>query len=173
MFSRYNCFVIWFNCKSSTLISNKQQLEVVSYSITEDYGWFFNRDDKTYRGIRKGGPAIGFEESLKLIEATFKEHGPFDGIMGFSQGGCFVGLLCSLQQRNRESSNLPRVYENTCDACISVLNFKFNFAVIFSGFKSNCLPHMKYYSDIVTLPSLFVYGKKDNVIPFGEYAAGG
>lgn len=53
----------------------------------------------TYRGIRKGGPAIGYEESVKLIEQTFEKYGPFDGIMGFSQGACFLGLLCDLQQR--------------------------------------------------------------------------
>ncbi|VEN50183.1 unnamed protein product [Callosobruchus maculatus] len=65
----------------------------------EQYGWFFNRDDNTFRGIRKGGPAIGFEESVKLIEQIFTEEGPFDGLVGFSQGACFVGLLCDLQQR--------------------------------------------------------------------------
>lgn len=69
------------------------------FIFTEQYGWFFNRDDGTYRGIRKGGPAIGFEESLKLIESTFEKEGPFDGLLGFSQGACFVGLLCDLQQR--------------------------------------------------------------------------
>ncbi|KAJ8936751.1 hypothetical protein NQ314_012171 [Rhamnusium bicolor] len=70
----------------------------------EQYGWFFNRDDKTFRGIRKGGPAIGFEHSLKLVETVFEEDGPFDGILGFSQGACFVGLLCDLQQRGSLSN---------------------------------------------------------------------
>lgn len=67
--------------------------------IIEQYGWFFNRENKTNRGIRKGGPAIGYEETVNLIEKTFENHGPFDGIMGFSQGACLVGLLCDLQQR--------------------------------------------------------------------------
>lgn len=65
----------------------------------EQYGWFFNRDDNTYRGIRKGGPAIGFEDSVKLVEDVCEREGPFDGILGFSQGGCFTGLLCDLQQK--------------------------------------------------------------------------
>lgn len=68
-------------------------------NFVEQYAWFFNRDNKTNRGIRKGGPAIGYEESIKVVEKAFEEYGPFDGIMGFSQGACFVGLLCDLQQR--------------------------------------------------------------------------
>lgn len=73
----------------------------------EQYGWFFNRDDNTYRGIRKGGPAIGFEQSLKLIEDVFEREGGFDGILGFSQGACFAGLLCDLQQKGCKSTTIP------------------------------------------------------------------
>ncbi|CAH0552761.1 unnamed protein product [Brassicogethes aeneus] len=112
----------------------------------EQYGWFFNRDDKSFRGIRKGGPAIGFDESAQLIEDIVKSGGPFDGILGFSQGACFVGLLCDLQQRG-------------------LLNFKFNFAIISSGFKSGSLPHLKYYSDILTIPTLHIFGENDQIIP--------
>ena len=34
---------------------------------------------------------VGLDDSLQLVEKTLKEHGPFDGIVGFSQGGS----LCS------------------------------------------------------------------------------
>jgi hypothetical protein len=74
----------------------------VDTQILEQYGWFFNRDDHTFRGIRKGGPAIGFEDSVRLVEDVFEKEGPFDGILGFSQGACFVGLLCDLHQRGCE-----------------------------------------------------------------------
>lgn len=67
--------------------------------VSEQYGWFFNRDDMTFRGIRKGGPAIGFDASVKMVEEAFEKYGPFDGLLGFSQGACFVGLLCDLQHR--------------------------------------------------------------------------
>lgn len=76
------------------------KVDVQQSPDAEQYGWFFNRDDHTFRGIRKGGPAIGFEESIAVVEETFNTHGPFDGILGFSQGGCFTGLLCDLQHRN-------------------------------------------------------------------------
>ena len=90
-----------------TSVKVKMKVSVLPKSLSSDschffveqYGWFFNRDDRTFRGIRKGGPAIGFEDSVKLIEDVFEKEGPFDGIFGFSQGACFVGLLCDLQQR--------------------------------------------------------------------------
>ncbi|KAF2896335.1 hypothetical protein ILUMI_09842 [Ignelater luminosus] len=113
---------------------------------SEQYGWWFNRDDRTFRGIRKGGPAIGFEESVQLVEEAFEKYGPFDGILGFSQGACFVGLLCDLQHRG-------------------MTKMKFNFAIMASGFKSGSLPHLKYYSETINLPVLNIYGETDDIIP--------
>lgn len=34
-----------------------------------------------------------------------------------------------------------------------------------SGFKSGSLPHLKYFSDIITIPSLHVFGENDQIIP--------
>ncbi|KAB0800323.1 hypothetical protein PPYR_06063 [Photinus pyralis] len=113
---------------------------------SDQYGWWFNRDDYTFRGIRKGGPAIGFDMSIKLIEETFEKYGPFDGLLGFSQGACFVGLLCDLQQRG-------------------LVNINFNFAIMASGFKSGSLPHLKYYDELIDLPVLNIYGESDDIIP--------
>ncbi|XP_060526065.1 esterase AAEL000016 [Cylas formicarius] len=113
----------------------------------EQYGWFFNREDKTFRGIRKGGPAIGFQESVEMIEEIFLKEGPFDGLLGFSQGACFVGLLCDLQQRGLTK------------------NIRFSFAILASGFKSGALPHLKYYTERITVPTLHIFGETDEIIP--------
>ncbi|CAG9766719.1 unnamed protein product [Ceutorhynchus assimilis] len=132
------------------LVDDINVLEDPDIGQTKDedqYGWFFNRDDKTYRGIRKGGPAIGFEESVQLVEQAFEKEGPFDGILGFSQGACFVGLLCDLQQRGLTK------------------HIKFNFAIMASGFKSQSWPHLKYYLDTLTLSSLHIFGETDKIIP--------
>ncbi|XP_030756803.1 esterase AGAP003155 [Sitophilus oryzae] len=132
------------------LVDNLDALEdreVGQAQDEEQYGWFFNRDDMTYRGIRNGGPAIGFEDSVNFIEQVFERDGPFDGVVGFSQGACFLGLLCHLQQ-------------------VGLTNhIKFNFAIMFSGFKSQSWPHLKYYQDEITLPSMHIYGTSDKIIP--------
>lgn len=66
---------------------------------SDQRSWWFNNKDGTFKGTNQNGPAIGFQESLKLVEAVWKEKGPFHGLLGFSQGACFVGLLCSLSAR--------------------------------------------------------------------------
>ena len=41
----------------------------------------------------------GFEQSLATLREAAERDGPFDGVLGFSQGAALVGLLCALQQR--------------------------------------------------------------------------
>ncbi|XP_038218628.1 esterase AAEL000016 [Zerene cesonia] len=108
--------------------------------------WWFNAEDNTYSGKCLGGPAIGFEDTLELIEDVVKEYGPFDGFMGFSQGACLVGLLAAMQQKG-------------------YLPYKFNFAIFASGFRSGSLVHKGFYDEDINLPSLHVYGESDSIIP--------
>lgn len=65
--------------------------------------WWFNHDDHTFRGTNKNGPAFGFDESLHLVEEAWQTLGPFHGILGFSQGACLVGLICSLSARGSKT----------------------------------------------------------------------
>ena len=65
------------------------------------YGWWFNTEDHTFKAIEPSDLSVGFEESVAVIEKTFKEVGPFDGILGFSQGASFVSILCAMQQKKR------------------------------------------------------------------------
>ncbi|VVD00128.1 unnamed protein product [Leptidea sinapis] len=103
-------------------------------------------EDNTFSGKCLGGPAIGFEETLRLIEDTVKEHGPFDGLMGFSQGACLVGLLAAMQQKG-------------------YLSFSFKFVICISGFRSGSLVHKGFYDEGINLPSLHVFGNADSIVP--------
>lgn len=126
--------------------SDTENIDVGQSENDQQYGWFFNREDNSFRGIRTGGPAIGFEKSIELVAEAFEKFGGFDGIWGFSQGACLVSLLCHLQQRG-------------------LLNIKFKFAIMVAGFKSGSTPHAEYYQDIIKLPSLHVFGENDQIIP--------
>ncbi|XP_065089862.1 esterase AAEL000016 [Ochlerotatus camptorhynchus] len=108
-------------------------------------GWWFNKEDGTFKGTNKNGPAIGFEESLKLVEKVWKEE-QCCGLLGFSQGACFVGLLCDLSARGMTS-------------------IKPEFAVLSSGFRSGSLVHLNFYESKVQIPSLHIYGEADEIIP--------
>lgn len=48
-------------------------------------------------------------------------------------------------------------------------HIKFNFAIMAGGFKSQSLPHLKYYSDQLTLPSMHIFGDTDKIIPTGTH----
>ncbi|XP_063368271.1 esterase AGAP003155 [Cydia amplana] len=108
--------------------------------------WWFNAEDNTFSGKCLGGPALGFEATLRVVERAVAEHGPFHGLMGFSQGACLVGLLAAMQQKG-------------------YLPYTFNFAIFASGFRSGSLVHKGFYDEEINLPSLHVYGEGDSIIP--------
>ncbi|KAJ2776538.1 Ovarian cancer-associated protein 2 [Coemansia interrupta] len=88
------------------------------------------------------------QQSLAALRRVAEEQGPFDGILGFSQGAGMAALLLAL---GREDSTLPR----------------FRFAVLISGF----FPKMDAFAEAlqgggrVQVPSLHVLGAADAVVP--------
>lgn len=112
----------------------------------EGCGWWFNTEDHIFKATVPSDLSVGFEDSIAVIEKIFQESGPFDGILGFSQGAAFAVILCFMQQKN-------------------LLQIKFDFAIIISGFKSLCKPHAMYYDEKISIPSLHIFGETDQVIP--------
>lgn len=64
------------------------------------YGWWFNTEDHIFKSTVPSNLAVGFEDSVAVIEKAFQELGPFDGILGFSQGAAFATLLCFMYEKN-------------------------------------------------------------------------
>eukprot|EP00802_Teleaulax_amphioxeia_P022877 Tamp_23376.p1 GENE.Tamp_23376~~Tamp_23376.p1 ORF type:complete len:154 (+),score=29.74 Tamp_23376:467-928(+) len=92
-----------------------------------------------------------FDETLAFLDRVFLQHGPFDGILGFSQGACVAGVLCALLDKDE----LPA-------------NIKFDFAVLISGFQ----PLDSVYSSLYPLGkkiegvrTMHVIGNADQIIP--------
>ena len=61
-----------------------------------------------------GGPAhvdlVGKDAALHLVEETLRQASPpFDGILGFSQGGCLAMWLATLQQRGMLDARVPPI----------------------------------------------------------------
>ncbi|EDW67700.2 esterase GA18864 isoform X2 [Drosophila virilis] len=114
--------------------------------VEQQRSWWANKDDGTFKGTNKSGPAYGFQESLRVVEEAWKSQGPFQGLLGFSQGACFVGLICGLAKKKLTS-------------------IRPEFAVLSSGFISGSLVHMSAYEERITIPTLHVYGLSDEIIP--------
>ena len=49
--------------------------------------WLLNADRTVY---------TEFDVSMRYLEEIFRTKGPFDGVLGFSQGAAMTGILCSL-----------------------------------------------------------------------------
>lgn len=56
--------------------------------FSERRGWWFKSPPE--------GKSDGLQESLELFEKFIDSNGPYDGIIGFSQGAAFLALACIL-----------------------------------------------------------------------------
>ena len=113
----------------------------------QERGWFFSRPQRAYKATDKTDVCIGLEESIEHVETVMQQSGPFDGLLGFSQGACFISLLCSHKARQPDSP------------------IQFRFVLFFSGFKSLLVPHSEMYSVPFACPSFHTLGENDAVVP--------
>ncbi len=108
----------------------------------EQRGWWFSRPHGYFKSTDVSDCDQGLEESLKLINTTIQEEGPFDGLMGFSQGAALAAILCLMPE----------------------LASKFRFAWLFAPFASVCSKHAHFYEESTEIPTLFVIGQGDQVV---------
>ncbi|XP_064323675.1 esterase OVCA2 [Phalacrocorax carbo] len=107
-------------------------------------GWWFSGPGTFEAGEAAAAPA-GLEESLSAVAAALAEHGPFDGLLGFSQGAALAAMVCALRARGD-----PR--------------FPVAFAILVAGFTSRAPSHGHFYREPIALPTLHVMGDTDTVI---------
>ncbi|GFU18576.1 esterase OVCA2 [Nephila pilipes] len=60
--------------------------------------WWFCDKSNNFNSRTKCEEAKGFKESVEAVSEAFKTQGPFDGILGFSQGGALAALICALKE---------------------------------------------------------------------------
>lgn len=100
---------LFFNGKTGALRKGLKAVAELHYLEAPHAagGSFFEIDADTGRGSPRGWwntdderrPAVsasyvGLSESLALVDATIASEGPFDGVLGFSQGATLAALLC-------------------------------------------------------------------------------
>jgi acetyl esterase/lipase len=111
------------------------------------------------RGGRAASTIRGWPRTRDAIVACFDAQGPFDAILGFSQGAALAGLLVGLRAPDgRTSAERP---------------LRFDFAIVVSGFSSNDPELARSYErrDGYGLPSLHVFGRADGVVPIDDSRA--
>lgn len=98
------------------------------------------------------------DASLEFLKGIWKEHGGFDGIIGFSQGAAITALLSAMLviEKNEMSQEIGSVDDGKwlkppkCIVCIS-------------GIKVRDARFVPYYQAISHLPSVHIFGQHDPV----------
>ncbi|XP_059913747.1 esterase OVCA2 isoform X2 [Gadus macrocephalus] len=124
--------------------------------------WFSDVEGRSFSAQQRCAESLGLEDSLAAVRAAGEELGPFDGVLGFSQGAALVAVLCALQERDPDPP------------------LRVRFAVLVAGFRSACEGHRGFYGaplgvpplgvpplgvPPLGVPSLHVFGLDDRVIP--------
>lgn len=115
-------------------------------SREEPRGWWRAGENSTPGGewVRPSVSALaaGAQESLELVRAHAAAHGPYDGVLGFSQGAALAGLLLATDP------------------------FLFRFAVLVAGFVPNDTSLSGLYGAApLAYPVLSVSGEADALVP--------
>ena len=136
---RYNCSNLRYILKNyATLHFMTATIPYKNdYSDVIDlYGWWENDDDYT-----------GSEQSIQQIQKAFDDYGPFDGVIGFSQGAMINTILCALKNNNQENYKWfsPKFIINICGGDI------------------DCSKYNHLFSDPIDIPSLHIVGEYDQL----------
>ncbi|XP_004643186.1 esterase OVCA2 [Octodon degus] len=114
-------------------------------------GWWFSEEADIFNALEEPSVCRGLEQALGTVAQALDKLGPFDGLLGFSQGAALAALVCALGQAGDVRFPLPR------------------FIILISGFCPRGLglkePIMQ---SPLSLPSLHVFGDTDRVIPSQE-----
>ncbi|GAA5801572.1 hypothetical protein HPULCUR_007020 [Helicostylum pulchrum] len=127
---------------STTAEREKAEKEPVSEEHAM-HGWWFS---PSYKPVQADGYLVGYKESVQYVRDIVKQQGPFDGILGFSQGACFAALLTEIM----ETEQTP-----------------FKFSIIVAGFKptkQTATNMMLTKENKVKTPSLHYIGDLDTIV---------
>lgn len=136
---------------------------------TDNYGWWRRKGSSepyTYEGM---------EEGLKGVAEVLKKEGPFDGVIGFSQGGAMAGMVASLLEPGRREAFeaaqakggmvYPQSFEEDTGYVVDAIHPPMKFAVSYSGFgaSTNAL-YQAYYIPKIKTPMMHFLGSVDTVV---------
>ncbi|KAJ5565911.1 Serine hydrolase FSH [Penicillium sp. DV-2018c] len=143
----------------------------------ESYGW--------WRRSNTANPPlyIDLEEGLAAVARTLQEEGPFDGVIGFSQGAALAAMVASLLEGGRKEAFEHFTKIEVDGACGMEYPRPFGegegfkhpqlkFAVCYSGFRAPGARYRGFYEGPgIQTPVLHVLGSLDAVVEEGKSRA--
>ncbi|RAL10596.1 alpha/beta hydrolase [Aspergillus homomorphus CBS 101889] len=148
----------------------------------EAYGWF--------RRSNTANPPLyaGLEAGLDTLAQVIRDEGPFDAVVGFSQGAAMAAMVASLLEPGRVSEVFPR-FQDPAVACAGCDDYQgiegfavpeswrtiadvqppLKFAVCYSGFRAPGPRYRAFYEQPpIQTPMLHVLGSLDAVVDEGR-----
>ncbi|KAJ5909896.1 hypothetical protein N7504_004539 [Penicillium tannophilum] len=132
----------------------------------EAYGW--------WRRSNSANPPLysGIEDGLATVAKTLTEEGPFDGVIGFSQGAALAGMVAALLEPGRkdafahfEKGGEGLSYPASFSDAAGFSHPPLKFAVCYSGFRAPGPRYRGFYEHpAIQTPVLHVLGSLDAVV---------
>jgi pimeloyl-ACP methyl ester carboxylesterase len=136
---------------------------------SEAYGWWRRKGDAepfTYEGIECG---------LATVAETISNEGPFDGVIGFSQGGAAAGMVAVLLEEGRREAfeasqskggiRFPDSFTRDSGYIEEGVQGPLKFAVSYSGFAASTNPlYQAFYEPRISTPMMHFLGSLDTVV---------
>ncbi|KAI5845947.1 serine hydrolase FSH [Tricharina praecox] len=112
-------------------------------------------DLEAYAWWRRATPTsayTGLPETFLFISSYLDTHGPFDGVIGFSQGAAFAAILAAILEKGRKR---PEEFTTS--------HPPLKFAVCYSGFRAPDM-YREWYEPSIETKVLHVIGSLDTVV---------
>lgn len=140
---------------------------------TDAYAWWRRKDLKDST-LPEPYVYEGMEEGLAKVAEVLKTEGPFDGVIGFSQGGALAGMVASLLEPGRREAfekaqanggmRYPESFEEDSGYMVDAIHPPLKFAVSYSGFGTPNPLYQGFYNPRIKTPMLHFLGSVDTVV---------
>lgn len=110
---------------------------------------------------------LGLEDGLHTIATVMKTSGPFDGIVGFSEGAAAAAMVASLLEDNRKEAFEQMEHNGGIaypSAFASLDHSPLRFIVSFSGYAASHEAYRAFYDPPIRTPVLHFIGAMDSVV---------
>ncbi|WFD44818.1 dihydrofolate reductase [Malassezia psittaci] len=114
-------------------------------------------EDEQTRGWWKAnnGTYIGWDSTAKYLKEQIALYGPFDGVLGYSQGACLAGILAAGIEHPDLVPHSPGPFQSK----------PFQFAISVSGFHPRDSMFDRLFEQEIQTPTLLILGHEDQIIP--------
>lgn len=99
--------------------------------------------------------ALDHTSTFAYLSHVLDSSGPYDGVIGFSQGASVAGLMAALLEQPRDLR--PEAFRTNHEA--------FRFVVSFSGYREEDERVRKYYDPMIRTPILHFISSSDPILP--------